>query len=278
MPECATSTCRAPEKFSDFTAEQLTEKAKEKLGTVVNEVRPDGRPKFSTEALATLEEVSIPALDKLPTDVKNKLEDPANVKIVDDTTYVSKIQVCRQSADTEQITGVKITFKNAATGVETPGAIEGNAASECPTDKVIELEETDCITRLNIGFDDAGNGHSLIYRRREGTEEETMGLKSDFKASDVTNDDVPATGCLSGYNLGFGAKATAIPAVGASRVRLNAHPVVGSSFETLQGMVTISSGALDEQLAEEELEAVIVEEVVVIQQQVAAEEAAKAVT
>jgi hypothetical protein len=50
---------------------------------------------------------------------------------------VSKIQVCRQSATDEQITGVKVTFKNAGTGVETEQPIEGNAASDCPSDKVI---------------------------------------------------------------------------------------------------------------------------------------------
>ena len=192
MPACARSSCREPEKFSDLLKGddgveiafddipeeqkaaievELRSKATEKYGDAVTE------EKFSAKALASLEEVSIPALESLPTEVKDKLEDPANVKIVDDTTYVSKIQVCRQSADSEQITGVKVTFKNAGTGIETEGEIEGNVESECPSDKVIELEKTDCITRLNIAFDDAGNGHSLIFRRREGTDEETMGLK-----------------------------------------------------------------------------------------------------
>ena len=87
---------------------------------------------------------------------------------------------------------------------------------------------------------------------------------------------MPATGCLSGYNLGFGAAATATPTAGASRVRLTSHPVVGAGWETLQGMITISSGALDEQLSAVELEAIIEQEVEVIQEAVAAEEAAQA--
>lgn len=177
-------------------------------------------------------------------------------------SYVSKINVCHAPSgkgSPEQITGVKVTFKNAATGVETSDGIEGNAASECPTDKVIELEENDCITRLNIAFDDSGSGHSLVYRRRQGTAEETKGLKKNFRAEDVTNDDVPATGCLSGYNLGFGAPAPATtPTVSASRALSAMHPTVGTGiWETLMGMITISSGALDEQLAEAELTALI---------------------
>ena len=72
---------------------------------------------------------------------------------------------------------------------------------------------------------------------------------------------MPATGCLSGYNLGFGepAPATATtPTVSASRALSAMHPTVGTGiWETLMGMITISSGALDEQLAEAELEALI---------------------
>ena len=144
---------------------------------------PDGTDKFSTRELASLEEVNVPALDDLPAEVKTKLENPANVKMPNGKSYVSKINVCHAPSGKgkpEQITGVKVTFKDTATGVETSDAIEGNADSECPTDTVIELEENDCITRLNIAFDETGSGHSLVYRRRQGTAEETKGLKVSF--------------------------------------------------------------------------------------------------
>jgi hypothetical protein len=88
---------------------------------------------------------------------------------------------------------------------------------------------------------------------------------------------VPATGCLSGYNLGFGAAATATPTAGASRFRSASHPIVGGIWETLQGMITISSGALNDQLAAEELDAVINQEIEIIQEAVAAEAAAQVV-
>ena len=223
--------------------------------------------KFSPRELASLEEVSVPALDKLPTEVKDKLEDPANVKMPNGKSYVSKINVCRAPSgegNPEQITGVKVTFKDSATKVEVTemeGSKDGAGnirEMDCSdTEGAIELEENDCITRLNIAFDDTGSGHSLVYRRRQGTAEETKGLKKNFRAEDVTNDDVPATGCLSGYNLGFGAPATT-PTVSASRALSAMHPTVGTGiWETLMGMITISSGALDEQLAEAELTALI---------------------
>ena len=68
---------------------------------------------------------------------------------------------------------------------------------------------------------------------------------------------MPATCCLSGYKLGFGAPTTT-PTAGASRAFSAMHPTVGTGiWETLMGMITISSGALDEQLAEAELTALI---------------------
>lgn len=182
-------------------------------------------------------------------------------------SYVSKINVCRApngEGNQEQITGVKVTFRDTATKAEyteMEGSKDGAGnvrEMDCSdTEGAIELEENDCITRLNIAFDDTGSGHSLVYRRRQGTAEETKGLKKNFRAEDVTNDDVPATGCLSGYNLGFGAPTTT-PTVSASRALSAMHPTVGTGiWETLMGMITISSGALDEQLAEAELEALI---------------------
>ena len=153
MPKCAGSSCRKPKNLlKDEEVEEMSEsvkkllkdeegkprplkdipeeelekaenaelktaivnEAKAKYGSVIEEKMPDGKDKFSTRELASLEEVSVPALDKLPAEVKNKLEDPTNVKMPNGKSYVSKIQICRQSADTEQITGVEVTFTDTA--------------------------------------------------------------------------------------------------------------------------------------------------------------------
>ena len=104
-------------------------------------------------------------------------------------SYVSKINVCRApngEGNPEQITGVKVTFRDTATKVEyeeMEGSKDGDGKvreMDCSEDNAIELEENDCITRLNIAFDDTGSGHSLVYRRRQGTAEETKGLKVSF--------------------------------------------------------------------------------------------------
>ena len=68
------------------------------------------------------------------------------------------------------------------------------------------LESTDCITKLNVAFDRFGNGHSIIYRRREADKVETEGYDSVTSVA-LAYDDIPAAGCLSGYQLGFAAVA-----------------------------------------------------------------------
>ena len=135
--------------------------------------------------------------------------------VVDDFSYVSKIQLCRKDVAGLAISGVRATWTSSKDGTQTVGVLDGYTGSDCPVDKVIELAADDCITRFNVVFDANGNGHSVIYRRRMGEQEESLGFGT-VTTSDFSADDVPASGCLSGYNFGWETPATT-PAVGASR-------------------------------------------------------------
>ena len=141
------------------------------------------RERFSEEALEQLKQITVP--EDISEAVQEKLtaQEP---KIVDDKSYVSRVKVCHGS-DRELISGLQFVFKSTATGIETTEPLEGYSGSECPEDKEISLGETDCITRLNVAFDDSGNGFGLIYRRREGSGEESMGFK-EVTSSDLEKD------------------------------------------------------------------------------------------
>jgi len=164
-------------------------------------------------------------------------------KIIDDFSYVSKIELCRADSSGTAISGVKVTWTNFNDGTVTNGVLDGYTDSDCPVDKVIELAAKDCITRFNVVFDANGNGHSIIYRRRMGESEESLGFGT-VTESDFSADDVPSSGCLSGYNMGWGAPATT-PTAGASRYGRNLAEV---NIVTLQGIVTISSDGIQEDL------------------------------
>lgn len=121
--------------------------------------------------------------------------------------------------------------------------LDGYTDSDCPAEKVIELAAKDCITRFNVVFDANGNGHSVIYRRRMGEAEESLGFGT-VTDTDFSVDDVPASGCMSGYNLGWAAPATT-PTTGASRYGRN---LAEATVVSLQGVVTISSDGVEADL------------------------------
>ena len=178
----------------------------------------------------------------------NKIQAKA-AKIIDDFSYVSKIELCRADSSGTAISGVKVTWTNFKDGTVTNGVLDGYTNSDCPVDKVVELAANDCITRFNVVFDANGNGHSVIYRRRMGESEESLGFGT-VTASDFSADDVPTSGCLSGYNMGWYAPATT-PTTGTSRYGRN---LAEANIVTLQGIVTISSDGIQEDLMVTEIE------------------------
>ena len=178
----------------------------------------------------------------------NKIQAKA-AKIIDDFSYVSKIELCRADSSGTAISGVKVTWTNFKDGTVTNGVLDGYTNSDCPVDKVVELAANDCITRFNVVFDANGNGHSVIYRRRMGESEESFGFGT-VTESDFSADDVPNSGCLSGYNLGWYAPATT-PTTGASRY---GRSLSEANIVTLQGIVTISSDGIQEDLMVTEIE------------------------
>lgn len=232
--QIAAATEELKQILADFEADlkkKNNDRAKEKLGRAemptctlgegrcreVVEVTAESLPaaareRFSEEALEQLKQITVP--EDISEAVQEKLtaQEP---KIVDDKSYISRIKVCH-GADEELISGLQFVFKSTATGIETTEPLEGYTGSECPEDKEISLGDTDCITKLNVAFDENGNGFGLIYRRREATDEESMGFK-EVTTSDLEKDNVPAAGCLNGYNLGFDTPASSEPTVGASR-------------------------------------------------------------
>jgi len=164
-------------------------------------------------------------------------------EVVDDFSYVSKIQLCRKDAAGVAISGVKVTWTSAKDGSVTNGVLDGYTSSDCPADKVIELAPKDCISRFNVVFDANGNGHSVIYRRRMGEAEESLGFGT-VEASDFSADDVPASGCLSGYNFGWEAPSTT-PSVGAARV---GRSLAEANIVSLQGVVTLNNEGVEADL------------------------------
>lgn len=167
--------------------------------------------------------------ENIPTFIREMMDLQEPV-VIDDYSYVSRVAICRADSSAEMISGVKMTFTNTRDNAETEEPLEGYSGSQCPLDKVIELNATDCITRFNVVFDQLGNGHSIIYRRREGEAEETIGF-GNVTTADFSTDDVPASGCLSGYNFGFDS-----PIIDASGRRL-----ASDSEVSMQGAYTVSN-------------------------------------
>jgi hypothetical protein len=58
-------------------------------------------------------------------------------------------------------------------GFPTEKSIEGYEDSIC--DLEVVLERTDCISKLNVLFDEYGNGHSILYHRKNSNVDETVG-------------------------------------------------------------------------------------------------------
>ena len=96
--------------------------------------------------------------------------------------------------------------------------------------------------------------------------EEDIGFGAVTQA-DKNSDNVPAAGCLSGYKLGFERPAGDSPVVSAGR------SLAETEIVTLQGVITINSESVDEELAEEEI-ALIAEEITIERQEHEAEEEA----
>lgn len=76
-----------------------------------------------------------------------------------------------------------------------------------------------------------------------GEAEESIGFGT-VTETDFSVDDVPASGCMSGYNLGWDAPATT-PTTGASRYGRN---LAEATVVSLQGVVTISSDGVEADL------------------------------
>lgn len=214
-----------------------------------------------------METIDIPA--GIPAAVKAKI-DAKDPELVDDFSYVSKVELCRADASGTAISGAKITWTSAADGTVTKGVLDGYTDSDCPADKVIELAANDCITRVNVVFDANGNGHSIIYRRRMGEAEESLGFGTVTDA-DLAADDVPAAGCLSGYNFGWSAPATT-PTAGASRYGRN---LAEANVVSLQGAVTFSTEGV---MADLEVAEVGASATAIAQERIAVEAAAVAGT